>query len=123
MRIGCETGKWHNPMPNIPAHLVVAWLCVATDEEQYQITAGEFIAASRPVGLGCTCVRFRDELHRWNNDLNSAVAFAGADTVEKAGTLIFNIGYGPWQKAAWFHMIVASGQRNANTIQSFFGWC
>ena len=37
-------------------------LCVATDEEQYQITAGEFITANKPGGLGCTGVRFRDEL-------------------------------------------------------------
>ena len=37
-------------------------LCVATDEEQYQITAGEFITANKPVGFGCTGVRFRDEL-------------------------------------------------------------
>ena len=26
-------------------------LCVATDEEQYQITAGEFITANKPVGF------------------------------------------------------------------------
>ena len=70
LRTGCETGKWPDPMPTIPADLVVACLCVATDEEQYQITAGEFITASKPVGLGCTGVRFRDEFHWWNNDLN-----------------------------------------------------
>ena len=117
LRIGCETGRWPDPMPRIPADMVVACLCVATDEEQYQITAGEFITASKPEGLGCTGVRFRDEFHRWNNDLNNAVAFAGLATVEKAGTLIFNIGYGPWQKAAWYHMILASGQKIAQTIQ------
>ena len=37
-------------------------LCVATDQEQHQITAGEFITANKPVGFGCTGVRFRDEL-------------------------------------------------------------
>ena len=104
-------------MPEIPADLVVACLCVATDEEQYQITAGEFTTANKPAGLGCTGVRFRDEFHRWNNDLNSAVAFAGLATAEKAGTLIFNVGYGPWQKAAWYHMILASGQMVLKTIQ------
>ena len=51
LRIGCETGKWPDPMPTIPADLVVACLCVATDEEHYQITAGEFITANKPVGL------------------------------------------------------------------------
>ena len=40
LRIGCQTGKWPDPMPMIPTDLVVACLCVATDEEQYQITAG-----------------------------------------------------------------------------------
>ena len=68
LRTGCETGRWPDPMPMIPADLVVACLCVATDEEQYQITAGEFITASNPAGLGCTGVRFRDEFHRWSND-------------------------------------------------------
>ena len=31
--------------------------------------------------------------------------------------MIFNIGYGPWQKVAWCHMILASGQKIAQTIQ------
>ena len=62
LRTGCQTGKWPDPMPMIPTDLVVACLCVATDEEQYQITAGEFITANKPVGFGCTGVRFRDEL-------------------------------------------------------------
>ena len=62
-------------------------------------------------------MRFRDEFHRWNNDLNSAVSFAGLATAEKAGTLIFNVGCGPWQKVAWFHIILASGQKVAQTIQ------
>ena len=30
---------------------------------------------------------------------------------------MFNIGYGPWQKAAWYHMILASGEKVARTIQ------
>ena len=45
LRIGCEAGRWPDPLPRIPADLVVACLCVATDEEQYQITAGDFITA------------------------------------------------------------------------------
>ena len=74
-------------MPRTPAHQVVACLCVATDEEQYQITVGEFSTASKPAGLRCTGVRFRDEFHRWNNDLSNAVAFAGLATVEKVWPL------------------------------------
>ena len=35
----------------------------------------------------------------------------------KAATWISNIGYGPWQKAAWYHMILASGEKVARTIQ------
>ena len=58
LRIGCETGRWPDPMPRVPSDLVVACLCVATDEEQYQVTAGEFITANKPGGLGCTGVRF-----------------------------------------------------------------
>ena len=68
MRIGCETGRWPDPLPKIPADLVVACLCAATNAEQYQVRAGEFITASKPAGLGCTGVYFRDEFHCWNDE-------------------------------------------------------
>ncbi len=87
-------------MPMIPADLVAACLCVPAEEEQYQITGCEFITANKPAGLGCTGVRFRDEFYRLNTDLNHAVAQSGLAPAEKAGTLMFNIGYGPLQKAA-----------------------
>ena len=29
----------------------------------------------------------------------------------EAGTLIFNIGYGPWQSHAWFHALLAEAKR------------
>ena len=80
---GCRTGRWPAAMPEIPADLVVECLCVSTDEEQSQITGGEFITANKPAGLGCTGVRFRYEFHRWNNDVEGAVAQAGLAPAER----------------------------------------
>ena len=110
-------------MSEIPADLVVECLCVSTDEEQSHITGGELITAHNPAGLGCTGERFRDEFHRWNNGVEGAVALAGLAPAEKAGTLMFNIGYGPWQKAAWYHMILASGERLPGPSSPILGWC
>ena len=125
---GCLTGKFPAPMPRIPVDWVPASLSVCTDQEQTQITGGEFIFGEKPDGLGCTGARLSDDFHRWSNDLNSATAKAGLKPVEKAATLIFNIGYGPWQKAAWFHLICSAGHRLSKAmkpsdklLQRFFG--
>ena len=56
-------------------------------------------------------VRFSDDFHRWHNDVSMAVAKAGLKASEKAGMLIMNIGYGPWQKSAWFEVLKAGGQK------------
>ena len=104
--IGSRTGNLPNPMLDIPADVVVECLVFCTDQEQSQITGGEFILTCGS-GLGCTGVRLSDDYHRWNNDLGMAVAKAGLTPAEKAATLIFNIGYGPWQKTAFFHHICA----------------
>ena len=92
---GCQTGKFPDPMPQIPEDFEVDSVAMATDQEQTQITGGEFILKPEPEGLGCTGARFSDDFHRWNNDMASAVAKAGFAPVEKAATLFLNIGYGP----------------------------
>ncbi len=51
------------------------------------------------------------------NDLEMAVAKAGLALVEKAGMLVFNIGYGPWQKASFFHKICAQGNAVAKKLK------
>ena len=107
---GCKTGKLPNPMTVIPDDVVVECLVFCTDQEQTQITGGEFIL-TQGSGLGCTGVRLSDDFHRWNNDLAMAVANAGLSSAEMAATLIFNIGYGPWQKAAFFHQICRPNSR------------
>ena len=106
---GCLTGNFPDPMPAVPSDLVVECLTVCTDQEQTQVTGGEFIFAPAPAGLGCTGARLHDDFHRWQNDLARAVALAGLKPSEKAGTLIANIGYGPWQSAAWFNTLCAQG--------------
>ena len=61
---GCQTGKFPEPMPRIPAHWVPASLSVCTDQEQTQVTGGEFIFGEKPDGLGCTGARLSDDFHR-----------------------------------------------------------
>ena len=117
LSLGCQTGKFPDEFPPISQD-VVSSVTVCTDQEQSQITGGEFIFAPEPQGLGCTGCRFSDDFHRWSNDLNAAIAKAGLGPVEKAATLIFNIGYGPWQSAAWFHMICAQGSRLSKTLSA-----
>ena len=111
---GCLTGNFPDPMPAVPSDLVVECLTVCTDQEQTQVTGGEFIFAPAPAGLGCTGARLHDDFHRWHNDLARAMARAGLKPSEKAGTLIANIGYGPWQSAAWFNTLCAQG----NTVSA-----
>ena len=89
---------------------------MCTDQEATQVTGGEFIFSPEPQGLACTGCRFSDDFHRWNNDINAAVAKPGLAPVEKAATLFLNIGYGPWQRCAWFHMICAQGARISKTL-------
>lgn len=114
---GCRTGKFPEPMPSLPADLVVESLAIATDQEQTQITGGEFVfSGQNHGGLGITGVRLSDPFHRWHNDLQMSLAKSGLTPCEDAGTLIFNIGYGPWQSANWFHLICAQGNQSTATL-------
>ena len=98
LKVGCQTGKFPEPMPQIPADFELDSVAVCTDQLQEQITGGEFIVKPEAIGgLDCTGVRFIDDFHRWTNDLSSATAKAGLKPVEKAATLFLNIGYGPLQ--------------------------
>ena len=76
---------------------------VATDEEQLQITGLDY-ADSR---LGLAEVHHHDWFHRASNDLATSIAIAGCMPVYWASLFFMNIGYGPWQSAAWFHLFVA----------------
>ena len=51
---GCQTGKFPMPMPQIPSDFEVSSIAVATDQEQSEVTGGEFIFKHEPLGLGCT---------------------------------------------------------------------
>ena len=106
---GCQTGKFPEPMPRIPEDYVVDSVAVCTDQEQTQITGGDFVFKPEPDGLGCTGARLIDDFHRWNNDVSSSTSKAGLAPVEKAATLFLNLGYGPWQTVAWYHAICAEG--------------
>ena len=50
----------------------------------------------------------RDVFHREWNDCQGAVKGAGLWWVVIATTLIYNLGYGPWQGSAWFHRMSES---------------
>jgi hypothetical protein len=114
--VGCQTGKFPEPMPPIPEGHSVDSVAVCTDQESSQITGGEFIFRPEPNGLACTGVRLIDDFHRWNNDLATSVGLSGLKPVEKAATLFLNIGYGPLQTGAWYHMIIGEGTKLANTL-------
>ena len=113
---GCQTGKFPDPMPSIPEDYCVHSVSICSDQEQTQVTGGEFIFRPEPEGLGCTGARLSDDFHRWNNDLAIAVAKAGLAPVEKAATLFLNIGYGPWQSGAWYHAICAEGAKLSQNL-------
>ena len=114
--VGCQTGKFPEPTPQIPEDFELDSVAVCSDQEATQITGGEFILKPEPLGLGCTGVRFIDDFHRWNNDLSSSVAKAGLKPVEKASTLFLNIGYGPLQSGAWFQAICGEGHEVSRTL-------
>ena len=95
----------------LPDDLKIRSLAICSDQEQVQITGAEFIFAPEPQGLACTGVRLADEFHRWHNDLSMAISLSGLAPVVQAGTLVFNIGYGPWQSHAFFHQLCAEAGR------------
>ena len=117
LKVGCQTGKFPEPMPQIPADFELDSVAVCTDQEQTQITGGEFIVKPEAIGgIDCTGVRFIDDFHRWTNDLSSATAKAGLKPVEKAATLFLNIGYGPLQTGAWFESICGEGHKLSKNL-------
>ena len=102
---------------SLPESLSVPSLSVCSDQEQVQITGAEFIFAPEPQGLACTGVRLADEFHRWHNDLSMAVALSGLTPIVQAGTLIFNVGYGPWQSHSFFHQLRAEAERVSRAVK------
>ncbi len=118
LAVGCQTGKFPVPMPRMDKEYEPDSMSICSDQEQTQITGGEFIFKPEPAGLGCTGARLIDDFHRWNNDVASAVAKSGLAPCEKAATLWLNIGYGPWQSGAWFHAIITEGVRLPHTLKA-----
>ena len=78
-------------------------LCIATDQEQLQLTGMQFAFTV----LRVTGVHFHDYFHRCSNDVHFGTAFAGMMNVYWASTFWMNLPYGPWQSAAWFHLLVS----------------
>ena len=107
---GCKTGKWPEHIPVPSEDFMVTCLNLITDQEQYEVTGGECIFGPEPECMGCTGNRLRDEFHRWSNDLELAINLCGLGTVEQAGILLMNIGYGPWQRAYFFQLVAATGK-------------
>ena len=119
----CRTGKLPSGVDSsdklaIPDDLVIESIVIVADQVQYQVTGGEFIFASKEMGgLDCTGVRIHDPFHRLWNDVGYASSKSGLRPAEEAASMIFNIGYGPWQSAAYYHMICSQGERCAQTLQ------
>ena len=70
---GCKTGKFRTLLPNTRDDIDVECIAFCTDQEQCQLTGGEFVLTP-DAGLGRTGVRLSDDFHRWNNDLAMALA-------------------------------------------------
>ena len=105
-------------MPEVLDDFDIEALLLASDQEQYQITGGECIFSPEPEAMGWTGNRIRDEFHRWNNDLEIAIARGGLATVQQAGNLILNIGYAPWQKANFFQLLCEQGHKIPKTLDA-----
>lgn len=105
---GALTGKFPvGDKPEIPDSLRIECFVQCTDQEQSQITGGEFMLSPPEEGLDVCGVRFIDDFHRLHNDVVMACAKSGFAPIIKAGTLICNIAYGPWQSSAYYHKICA----------------
>ena len=77
---------------------------LATDQEQLQLTGAGFAFEK----LKVTGVHFHDFFHRICHDVEEGQAHAGLMCIFWASLFWMNIGYGPWQSAAWYHLFVAS---------------
>ena len=83
-----------------------------TDEEQPQLTGGEY-AIER---LRVSGVRFSDWFHRCWNDMSIAMARAGLLPVWYATTFLYNIGHGPWQTKKFWRDICGACSQLAETL-------
>ena len=94
-----------------PAPPICCWV---TDEEQSQLTGGEYVIEK----LQVCGVRFRDCIHRCWNDLQHAVALAGLTPQWYAMAFLYNVGHGPWQSAKFWRDILAQVETHAKTLKS-----
>ena len=77
-------------------------LAIGRDEEQVQICA-ENIAAD---GLALSLEGFSDFAHRTWNDNKNSLKRSGFWFLKLSAILIYNVGYGPWATAAFYHQLL-----------------
>ena len=51
-------------------------------------------------------VRISDFFHRWHNNFGHAASKAGLMPIFYAAIVMLNIAYGPWESAAWYHLLL-----------------
>jgi hypothetical protein len=101
---GALTGNWDiEALQRFGAQPCPASITWASDQEQLQLTGGDFIIDE----LRVTGVRFHDFFHRTNNDLQTSQAMSGLTPVYYANLFVYNIAYGPWQSASHFHALLS----------------
>ena len=112
---GVKTGKMcEAALGLLGAQPVPKTLFWCTDQEQTQLTGGEFILSVLRVTGG----RFEDWFHRCSNDLATAQAEAGLTVMYYSAVLIYNIGYGPWQSCLWWQTMLAQAAALKNVLTS-----
>ena len=78
-------------------------LSIATDQEGLQLSAMFFMKLM----LDMVMVKITDPFHRFWNDVGKSVALSGLQTCYMGGIMIFNVGYGPWETATWWTLLLA----------------
>jgi hypothetical protein len=78
-------------------------LSIATDQEGLQLSAMFFMKLM----LNMVMVKITDPFHRFWNDVGTSVALSGLQTCYMGGIMIFNVGYGPWETATWWTLLLA----------------
>lgn len=103
---GVQTGKFDTDKLAAMSQLSApAVLVHVTDQEQTQVSAGMYMVD--PHGLKLTAVHMFDFFHRVWNCLGTATARSGLTPAFYAATMIFDLGYGPWETCAWWALMLA----------------
>ena len=88
-----------------------ACMAIASDQEQKQLTG---ITALQRLRLNVEGLN--DPSHRRHNDFKGALAYAGLMSIYYMSIIVYNVAYGPYNTAMWFHLLVQHGMDKAKAM-------